>query len=707
MHRNLVIILVALTGPVAAPAADYPTPTEGDVTLRDFHFASGETLPEVRIHYRTLGTPKRDEQGVVRNAVLVLHGTGGEGGSLVRKGGAGDLFAAELFGPGQPLDTTKYYIVLPDNLGHGRSTKPSDGLHARFPKYGYRDLILAQHRLLTEGLKVNHLRLAMGLSMGGMHTWLWGETHPDFVDALMPLASLPGPIAGRNRMWRKTIIDAIRTDPEWKGGDYTTQPRGLRFAAQMLFLMSSSPLQRQKAAPTLARADALFEKGVSDLLARLDANDLLYAVESSFDYDPAPNLEKIRAPLLAINFADDLINPPELGILEREIGRVKNGKARVIPISAETVGHGTHTKAAVWKQHLEALLKQSDAPVVRGNQPAWDAAGAAAYLDQRAEWWLAWPSAARGKGTACISCHTTLPFALARPALGGPAGVAESKVVAGVRERVGNWPKIVASEKDSFQPFYAGQKKPSALGTEAVVNALVLVNTDAKRANGVLSDSTHAALANLWSQQQKDGAWLWLDFGLWPWEKNAPYYGASLAAAAVGTAGKDYYDSPEVAPKVAALTAYLKTEFPKQLLHNRALGVWASSKLPGILGDEDRKSFAKELLAAQEGDGGWSLAKLGRDSAGKNDWKSRGVDPPAAVSDGYATGLALLALKGAGVPKDDPRFAKGLHWLVTHQKDGVWPVSYLNSARDAKSDVGKFMRDAGAAFAALALAECR
>src|SRR5262249_11256056 len=359
-RSRIVVLLVTLVSHSLLLAADYPTPVEGDITLRDFRLTSGETLPEVHIHYRTLGTPKRDEQGVVRNAVLILHGTGGEGGSLVRKGGAGDRFAAELFGAGQPLDATRYFIIVPDNFGHGRSTKPSDGLRGKFPHYGYRDLILAQYRLLTEGLGVNHLRLVMGQSMGGMHTWLWGATHPDFMDALMPLASLPGPISGRNRMWRKAVIDAIRTDPDWKGGEYTAQPRGLRFAAELLFLMSSSPLQRQKAAPTLQKADDVFEKGVSDLLARLDANDLLYAVESSSDYDPGPNLEKIRAPLLAVNFPDDLINPPELGILEREVKRVKNGRAVVIPIGPETVGHGTHPKAVVSKEHLEALPKQSE-----------------------------------------------------------------------------------------------------------------------------------------------------------------------------------------------------------------------------------------------------------------------------------------------------------------------------------------------------------
>lgn len=359
--KALLLSAMALLGTAGfADSAEYPRPVEGDYAIRDFHFASGERLPEVRMHYRTVGTPRRDDKGAVTNAVLILHGTGGEGGSLVRKGASGDLFAAELFGKGQPLDATRYFIILPDNLGHGQSAKPSDGLHARFPRYGYHDMIEAQHRLLTDGLKVTHLRLVMGMSMGGMHTWLWGQLHPDFMDALMPLASLPTQISGRNRMWRKLIAEAIRSDPEWKGGEYTSQPHSLKIAGQMIFLVSSNPVLRQKAAPTLKAADDLLEKSVNALIKNRDANDLLYAVESSFDYDPGPGLEKIQAPLLAINFADDLINPPELGILEREIRRVKNGKALVIPMSRATVGHGTHTKASIWKQHLEALLRDSE-----------------------------------------------------------------------------------------------------------------------------------------------------------------------------------------------------------------------------------------------------------------------------------------------------------------------------------------------------------
>jgi homoserine O-acetyltransferase len=333
-------------------AADYPEPVPGDYVIRDFRFASGETLPEVRIHYRTLGKPRRDGRGIVRNAVLILHGTTGSGEQFLRPG-----FAGELFGRGQPLDAGHYYVILPDGIGHGKSSKPSDGLRARFPGYGYRDMVAAQHRLLTEGLKVDHLRLVLGTSMGGMHTWLWGETYPDFMDALLPLASLPTQIAGRNRLWRRLVIDAIRHDPAWKGGEYQSQPPSVRTAAEMLMLMSSNPVLRQKEAPTLREADAQIDAFVARQVKLLDANDVLYALESSRDFDPGPGLEKIRAPLLAVNSADDLINPPELGILERAIKRVKRGKAVVIPASAQTRGHGTHTLAAVWKHQLEGLLK--------------------------------------------------------------------------------------------------------------------------------------------------------------------------------------------------------------------------------------------------------------------------------------------------------------------------------------------------------------
>ena len=335
-------------------AADYPPPAEGDYSIRDFKFSSGETLPELRIHYRTLGEPKKDAQGKTTNAVLIMHGTTGSGGQFFRP-----EFAGELFGPGQPLDATKFFIVLPDGIGHGKSSKPSDGLHAKFPRYSYRDMVEAQYRLLTDGLGVNHARLVMGTSMGGMHTWLWGETHPEFMDALLPLASLPTQISGRNRTWRRIIIDAIRGDPAWNGGEYKTQPPSLRTAAEMLWLMSSNPLVRQKEAPNLAKTDEVLDKFVVDIVRADDANDVLYALEASRDYDPGPELEKIRAPLLAINSADDHINPPELGILEREIKRVPHGRALLIPLSEKTRGHGSHTIAALWKDDLVRLLTES------------------------------------------------------------------------------------------------------------------------------------------------------------------------------------------------------------------------------------------------------------------------------------------------------------------------------------------------------------
>jgi homoserine O-acetyltransferase/O-succinyltransferase len=348
---SLVLVLVGMH----AAGADYPAPTAGDYTLHNFRFESGESLPELRIHYRTVGMARRDSDGKTQNAVLILHGTTGNGGNFIRP-----EFAGELFGRGQPLDAARYYLILPDGIGHGQSSKPSDGKHAHFPKYGYRDMIEAQHRLLTEGLKVNHLRLVMGTSMGGMHTWLWGELHPEFMDALLPLASLPAQIAGRNRVWRRIIIDAIRTDPEWHGGEYQKQPAGLRIAAEVLYFMGNNSLQRYREAPTLVKSDQLLDTAVSNSLKNLDANDVLYALESSRDYDPGPGLEKIQAPLLAINTADDLINPPELGVLEREIKRVPHGRAIVIPMSDKTRGHGSHTLAALWKEELLKLLQSSE-----------------------------------------------------------------------------------------------------------------------------------------------------------------------------------------------------------------------------------------------------------------------------------------------------------------------------------------------------------
>ena len=330
-------------------AAEIPAGREGDFVLKNFHFRSGETLPEVRIHYHAWGTPGKD------NAVLIVHGTGGSGASLIRP-----EFSGELFGPGQLLDASRYFIVLPDALGHGKSSKPSDGLHAKFPKYGYNDMVEAEYRLLTEGFGVKHARLVMGTSMGCMHTWLFGEQHPDFMDALMPLACLPTAMSGRNRVWRKVVIDAIRNDPAWNGGEYTKQPPALRTAVGMLWLMGSNPVLRQKEAPTRAKADEVLDAYIAQNLPHDDANDLLYQVESSADYDPGPGLEKIKAPLYAVNSADDLVNPPELRILEQEIKRVPHGKAVVIPFSDQTRGHGSHTIAVLWKQYLQELLQSSE-----------------------------------------------------------------------------------------------------------------------------------------------------------------------------------------------------------------------------------------------------------------------------------------------------------------------------------------------------------
>jgi len=358
MRRILAAAFFCISIRSAICAGDYPPPTEADYTIRDFKFGSGETLPELRIHYRTLGQIDKDDRGKTRNAVLIMHGTTGSGAQFIRP-----EFAGELFGKDQPLDATKFFIVLPDGIGHGNSSKPSNGLHAKFPRYGYLDMVEAQYRLLTEGLGVNHARLVIGTSMGGMHTWLWGELHPDFIDALTPLASLPTQISGRNRAWRRIIIDAIRNDPSWNGGEYPAaagQPPSLRTAAEMLWFMSSNPVLRQKEAPTLAKTDEVLDKFVQQIVKADDVNDVLYALEASHDYDPGPNLEKIRVPLLAINSADDLINPPELGILEREIKRVPHGRAVVIPLSDKTRGHGSHTIASLWKDELVKLLKESE-----------------------------------------------------------------------------------------------------------------------------------------------------------------------------------------------------------------------------------------------------------------------------------------------------------------------------------------------------------
>lgn len=344
--------LVAQTASPSTPAR-MAVGHEGDFVIRDFHFTDGSVLPALRIHYTTLGHPQRDASGTVRNAVLVLHGTTGSGSAFLSP-----AFAGELFGPGQLLDSATHYIILPDGIGTGKSTKPSDGLHARFPHYGYTDMVTAQHDLVTNGLGVNHLLLVMGTSMGGMQTWMWGERYPTFMDGLVPLASVPTQIAGRNRMMRKMVSEAIRNDPDWHGGDYTTTPRGLFGAEEMLFMMTSSPLQLQKTEPTRDSADAYITRWMRARMASTDANDFVYQFEASADYDPSHDLELISAPVLAINSADDQVNPPELGIMERLMPRVRHGRYVLIPISDRTRGHGTHSLPAIWKSYLAELLQQ-------------------------------------------------------------------------------------------------------------------------------------------------------------------------------------------------------------------------------------------------------------------------------------------------------------------------------------------------------------
>jgi len=353
MGSLLATVFLALGAARAQPPASYPV-TEGDYVAHDFKFKSGEQLPELRLHYLTLGKLARDAQGRPTNAVLILHGTGGSSQQFLRP-----QFAGELFGPGQLLDINRYFIILPDGVGHGKSSKPSDGMHAHFPQYDYDDMVAAQHLLVTAGLGVQHLRLIFGTSMGCMHSFVWAETYPDFMDALMPMACLPVQIAGRNRVWRKMLMDAIRKDPAWNGGEYKDEPKeALRSAEDLLVIAGSAPLQMQKTLPTRDAADKYMEDS-EKTAASLDANDLLYQVNASRNYDPSPQLEKITAPMMWINSADDFINPPELGIAQRESKLLKDATFVLIPISDQTHGHGTHTWAIVWQSYLKQLLDKS------------------------------------------------------------------------------------------------------------------------------------------------------------------------------------------------------------------------------------------------------------------------------------------------------------------------------------------------------------
>jgi len=337
-------------------ASNYPAPVEADYKIAGFEFESKETLPSLNIHYATIGTVHKDKNGQVDNAVIIMHGTTGSHGNFLNP-----TFGGRLFGPGQLLDATKYFIILPDAIGHGKSSKPSDGMHMKFPKYTYNDMVKADYLLITKQLGVNHLRLVMGTSMGAMHTWVWGEMYPDFMDALMPLASLPVEIAGRNRMVRKMAIDLIEMDPEWKNGEYTSQPKvGLSGAISSLIFMTSSSYKMQQASPTREKAEEALTRTRERYLATLDANDMIYAFDASRFYNPAPDLGKIRPPLFAVNSADDEVNPPELGIMETEIKKVAKGRYILLPTTPQTSGHGTHSNPTIWGNYLKELLDISE-----------------------------------------------------------------------------------------------------------------------------------------------------------------------------------------------------------------------------------------------------------------------------------------------------------------------------------------------------------
>jgi homoserine O-acetyltransferase len=350
-----VLLLAFLLVPAIGRAQGFPAPVERDFVVRNFTFATGESLPELTLHYRTVGEPRKDADGAVRNGILILHGTGGTGAGFLS-----NTFGGQLFGKGQLYDASRYFIILPDNVGHGRSSKPSDGLRMKFPRYGYADMVRLQHRLVTEGLGLTRLHIVTGTSMGGMHTWMWGHMFPDFMDALIPLASNPVEIAGRNRVWRKALVDAIVNDPTWKNGDYTEPPRGMASAIGFLLMATSVPLQWQKQFPTAAAADRWLADQIASRTKNSDANDMIYYFRASEDYDPSPHLEKITAPLLAINSADDFVNPPELPMMETLIARVKNGKFVLLPITDQTRGHGTHSLPLIWGPHAAEFLKAID-----------------------------------------------------------------------------------------------------------------------------------------------------------------------------------------------------------------------------------------------------------------------------------------------------------------------------------------------------------
>jgi len=351
LRAILTVVLTCAVSSQAFAQATFPAPVEGDFVARGYVFTSGDQIPEVTIHYRTVGTPRKDADGVVRNGVLILHGTGGTGAGFLSA-----TYGGRLFGKGQPLDAEKYFIILPDNVGHGRSSKPSDGLRMKFPRYGYADMVALQHLLVTQGLGLTNLKLVMGTSMGAMHAWNWGYMYPGFAAGLVPLASNPVEIGGRNRVWRKMLIDAIVTDPTWQDGNYTAPPRGLSSAIGFLLMATSVPLQWQKQYPTRELTDKWLADQIATRSKATDANDMLYYYRAIEDYNPAPHLSKITVPLLAINSADDFVNPPELPMMAELIKQVKHGRFVLLPITDETRGHGTHSIPAIWGGELVKFL---------------------------------------------------------------------------------------------------------------------------------------------------------------------------------------------------------------------------------------------------------------------------------------------------------------------------------------------------------------
>ncbi len=338
-------------GADAALAQTAPPRAEGDFVVRDFRLRSGEVLPELRQHYTTIGTPVRDAAGRITNAVLLMHGSSGDAGQLLAPS-----YSGALFGPGQPLDADRYFLILPDALGNGGSTKPSDGMRASFPKYGYHDMVTAQHRLITEHFGIQRLRLVTGISMGGMHTWLWGIRYPDMMDALVPVAAQPAAIRGRNLLWRRILANSIRDDPEWNGGNYDHPPQGFVSIMRMFDMLVQNPTTLEESVTSYSAADAYLDEVDEETREEDDANDILYRFEASFDYDPEPQLEKIRAPLLAIVFADDELNPPELGVMERTMPRVRNGRFVLVPAGPDSRGHRNQVRAALWRDHLAEFL---------------------------------------------------------------------------------------------------------------------------------------------------------------------------------------------------------------------------------------------------------------------------------------------------------------------------------------------------------------